>query len=184
MIANLEGPGRYRAWSRQGARELFWPEVEVAWEETRSVERARRDVPVLWRIESADGRLEGQFEAASSHVQLHDGDGAILPVLRSSMKWPARSRSTGSRLAVSGSPPPLPGIARPVNEALLRAIVTIVSGALAGGLTNNRRHLDALPPLPHAEVPRCPHRFPPGCGAQEPGEAGRPRSAAPWETGC
>ena len=101
VIANLEGPGRYRAWSRQGARELFWPDVEVAWEETRSVERARRDVPVLWRIESADGRLEGQFEAVSSHVQLHDGEGAILPVL---VVYEVAGQITidGEQVAVSG----------------------------------------------------------------------------------
>ena len=81
VFANLDGPGRYRAWTRQDTLELFWPEVEVTWEETRSFERARRNVPVLWHIESADGMLSGAFESVSSHVQALEGDGAILPVL-------------------------------------------------------------------------------------------------------
>lgn len=81
VLANLEGPGRYRAWARQDTLELFWPEVEVEWGETRSFERARRDVPVVWRIESGDGRLSGEFESVTSHLQTQNGDGAILPVL-------------------------------------------------------------------------------------------------------
>ena len=81
VFANLDGPGRYRAWARQDTLELFWPDVEVTWEETRSFERARRNVPVLWHIESADGMLSGAFESVSSHVQALEGDGTILPVL-------------------------------------------------------------------------------------------------------
>lgn len=81
VFANLDGPGRYRAWARRDTLELFWPEVEVTWEETRSFERARRSVPVLWHMESADGTLSGVFESVSSHVQALEGDGAILPVL-------------------------------------------------------------------------------------------------------
>ena len=81
VFANLDGPGRYRAWALQDTTEFFWPEVEVTWEETRSFERARRSVPVLWRIESEDGMLSGAFESVSSHVQALDGTGAILPVL-------------------------------------------------------------------------------------------------------
>lgn len=81
VLANLEGPGRYRAWARRDDVELFWPEVDITWEETRSFERARRDVPVQWRLESGDGRLSGTFESVSSHLHAGDGEGAILPVL-------------------------------------------------------------------------------------------------------
>ena len=81
VLANLEGPPRYRAWARQDTLELFWPEVDVTWEETRSFEQARRDVPVHWHIESEDGRLSGTFESVSSHLHAGDGEGAILPVL-------------------------------------------------------------------------------------------------------
>lgn len=81
VFANLEGPGRYRAWARHDSGELFWPEVEMTWDETRSFERARRGVPVLWRMESSDGMLSGEFESRSSHVQALAGTGAILPVL-------------------------------------------------------------------------------------------------------
>ena len=81
VLADAGAPGRYRAWARRDTLELFWPEVEVTWEETRGVERARRGVPVLWRIDSADGMISGAFEALSSHVQTLGGGGAILPVL-------------------------------------------------------------------------------------------------------
>lgn len=81
VLANLEGPARYRAWARRDTLELFWPELDVTWEETRSFERARRDVPVHWRIESGDGRLSGTFESVSSHLHAGDGEGPILPVL-------------------------------------------------------------------------------------------------------
>ena len=81
VFANPEGTGRYRAWAVHDSEELFWPQVEVTWEETRSFEGARREVPVLWRIESGDGSLSGEFESVSSHLRSLDGTGAILPVL-------------------------------------------------------------------------------------------------------
>ena len=81
VLANLEGQRRYQAWARRDTVELYWPDVDVTWEETRGFEQARRGVPVLWRIESDDGMLSGEFESRSSHVQALDGSGAILPVL-------------------------------------------------------------------------------------------------------
>ncbi len=81
VFANIEWTSRYRAWARRDTVEHFWPEVEMAWEETRSFERARREVPVLWRVESGDGTLSGTFESGNSHVQALEGTGAILPVL-------------------------------------------------------------------------------------------------------
>ena len=80
VLANPGGTGHLRAWARRDTLELFWPEVDATWEEARSFERARRDVPVLWRVESGDGRLTGTIEAVSSHLQVLGGDGAILPV--------------------------------------------------------------------------------------------------------
>ena len=81
LVADPEGPGPYRAWARRGSTDLSWPEVTVTWEETRSFDRARRDVPVLWRFESWDAELAGEFWAESSHLQTQDSTGAILPVL-------------------------------------------------------------------------------------------------------
>ncbi len=79
----LAGPGRrgrYRSWTFADGADGSWPDTEVEWSETRSFERARRDVPVLWRFRSGDG-LAGEFRSASSHVGAVDGEGAVLPVV-------------------------------------------------------------------------------------------------------
>lgn len=81
LLVDPEGPGLYRAWAKIRDQDLAWPEVTVDWSETRSFERARRSVPVLWRFESEDGQLSIEFEAISSHLQTLEGDGAILPAL-------------------------------------------------------------------------------------------------------
>ena len=36
---------------------------------------------MLWRFESADGRLSGEFQSVSAHHQTLDGSGPVLPVL-------------------------------------------------------------------------------------------------------
>ncbi len=76
-----EGADPYRAWARHDSEIHSWPEVEVLWRETRTFERARREVPVVWRIRSGDPALSGEFEAVSSHQHTLDGMRAILPVL-------------------------------------------------------------------------------------------------------
>ena len=81
LLADQEGRGPYRAWARQDSEDLFWPSVTMTWEETRSFERARRDIPLLWRFESSDGQLSGEFQPVSAHHQALDGSGPILPVL-------------------------------------------------------------------------------------------------------
>ena len=81
VIADVEGAGPYRAWARHDSEIYSWPEVEVLWQETRTFERARREVPVVWRIESSDPALSGEFEAVSSHQHSMEGTGALLPVL-------------------------------------------------------------------------------------------------------
>ena len=101
VLANLEGPMRYRAWARRDNREFFWPEVTVSWEETRSFERARRDVPVLWRIESPDGVLAGEFESVGSHLRSLAAEGAILPVL-AVYEVAGQLTVDGERVAVRG----------------------------------------------------------------------------------
>ena len=81
LLVDPEGPGSYRAWARRGEEELGWPDVEMEWAETRSFERARRPIPVLWRFESDDGELTGEIEATSSHLKALEGEGALLPAL-------------------------------------------------------------------------------------------------------
>ena len=81
LLSDAEGSGQYRAWARLGADERFWPSVSVTWAETRSFERARRDIPVLWRFRSSDGSLRGEFQSVSAHHLTLDGTSPILPVL-------------------------------------------------------------------------------------------------------
>ena len=81
LLADVDGTGSPRAWGLNGSEELSWPTVTVTWGETRSFERARRDIPVLWRFRSSDGELAGEVESVSSHLQAIGGEGPILPVL-------------------------------------------------------------------------------------------------------
>lgn len=81
LLSDAEGSGRYRAWARMDGEERFWPSVAVSWGETRSFERARRDIPVLWRLRSSDGSLRGEFQSVSAHHLTLDETGSILPVL-------------------------------------------------------------------------------------------------------
>ncbi len=81
LLSNADGSGEYRAWARMGTEERFWPSVSVTWGETRSFERARRDIPVLWRFRSSDGSLRGEFHSVSAHHLTLDATSPILPVL-------------------------------------------------------------------------------------------------------
>lgn len=81
LLSNADGSGEYRAWARMGREERFWPSVSVTWSETRSFERARRDIPVLWRFRSPDGSLRGEFQSVSAHHLTLDATSPILPVL-------------------------------------------------------------------------------------------------------
>lgn len=81
LFADSEGSDPYRAWARLGTDTYSWPEVEVAWPELYTFERARRDIPVVWTISSTDPELTGRFEAVSSHQHTMRGSGARLPAL-------------------------------------------------------------------------------------------------------
>lgn len=81
LLADHEGTGTARAWGLHDAEEMSWPAVTLAWGDTRSFERARRDIPVGWRFRSGDGELMGEIEFVSAHLQAIAGEGPILPVL-------------------------------------------------------------------------------------------------------
>ena len=81
LLADVDGTGNRRAWALHGAEERSWPNVTLAWGETRSFERARRDIPVSWRFRSGDGGLAGEIESVGSDLQSLAGEGPILPVL-------------------------------------------------------------------------------------------------------
>lgn len=71
---------QWRGWSRIAFQTRPWPELSVQWAETRAFERARRDIPQRWRIESPDGAFEGELQAEGSHLVAGSGPGPLLPV--------------------------------------------------------------------------------------------------------
>ncbi|MGD2068040.1 MAG: hypothetical protein PVI57_05100 [Gemmatimonadota bacterium] len=74
-------PGTWRAWVRgSGGEEEQWPAVTMTWEATRAFERARRDVPVIWSLDSGEDGLSGRLEATASWIQEGSGEGPQLPV--------------------------------------------------------------------------------------------------------
>ena len=70
----------YRGWGDLGEDELVWPEVRIEWRRTEAFPPARRDVPVEWRVWSADGSVEGELEAVSAEIRAGEGPGPLLPV--------------------------------------------------------------------------------------------------------
>lgn len=81
LLGDDDASGNRRAWAWHAAEEMSWPDVTLAWGETRSFERARRDIPVTWRFRSGDGGLAGEIESVSSDLEALAGEGPILPVL-------------------------------------------------------------------------------------------------------
>ena len=70
----------YRGWGDFEERALQWPEVRVDWWRAEAFPPARRDVPVAWRVWSADGLVEGELEAVTAEIQAGEGPGPLLPV--------------------------------------------------------------------------------------------------------
>ena len=101
LLAAADGARTHRAWARRSAEDLSWPSVTITWAETRSFERARRDIPVLWRFESPDGGLSGELQSVSAHHQTLDGSGPVLPVL-AVYEVDGHVLVNGSRVAVKG----------------------------------------------------------------------------------
>jgi len=81
LVADVDGTGNPRSWAWHAGEEMSWPTVTLAWGESRSFERARRDIPVRWRFRSSDGGLAGEIESVSSDLEALAGEGPILPVL-------------------------------------------------------------------------------------------------------
>ncbi len=80
IIAETSGSLSYAAWGRRGEEEYRWPEMEVEWNEVRSFEEARRDVPVAWKIRSADGDMEVSLASTGMELRTGEGGGPLLPV--------------------------------------------------------------------------------------------------------
>jgi len=72
--------GGAEGWARLDFRQLTWPRMSLEWSEVRAFERARRDVPTRWRIQAADGSVEGTLGAVTNEIEAGRGSGPLLPV--------------------------------------------------------------------------------------------------------
>jgi len=63
-----------------GEGEGPWPRVTLTWSESRTFEPARRPIPEIITIASADGEVSGSLEVTSLQLETRDGDGPVLPV--------------------------------------------------------------------------------------------------------
>jgi len=70
----------YRGWADLDGEEVQWPAVRLDWSQTQAFPPARRDVPVAWRITTADGAIEGALRARSSDLSAGEGSGPLRPV--------------------------------------------------------------------------------------------------------
>ncbi|MDH3227420.1 MAG: hypothetical protein OEM67_10080 [Thermoleophilia bacterium] len=70
----------YRGWADLGQEERAWTDVTVQWTATQAFPPARRDVPVSWRISSADRQLQGSLDIVAADIEAGVGPGPLLPV--------------------------------------------------------------------------------------------------------
>jgi hypothetical protein len=75
-----EPPPVYRGYADTGGEERLSPDVRVTWTGTEAFPPARRDIPVEWRLSTADGSLSGELSALSSDIRAGSGPGPLLPV--------------------------------------------------------------------------------------------------------
>ncbi len=101
FLSDLGDAGAGRAWGLRDSEEMSWPDVTLAWAETWSFERARRDVPVRWRFRSGDGELMGEIEPVSTQLQAIAAEDPILPVL-GVHEVAGQVTVDGTRVAVKG----------------------------------------------------------------------------------
>lgn len=80
---NFQPPGTagaFHALARVNEVERVFPEVTVTWSESRSFERARREIPVVWSAEAVGGEMSAQLTIEAAQIQAGQGDGPQLPV--------------------------------------------------------------------------------------------------------
>jgi hypothetical protein len=66
--------------ARLNFRRLQWPQMFLTATDVLAYERARRDVPVAWRIRSVDGSVDGTLEVVTTEIEAGAGSGPLLPV--------------------------------------------------------------------------------------------------------
>jgi len=81
-VSPAGGPegGAFSGWGLLDLSERQWENVHLRWEETRSFEPSRRDVPMLWEVRSEDGEISGTLDAVNPYLQAEEGEGPMLPV--------------------------------------------------------------------------------------------------------
>ncbi len=70
----------YRGYAETATEERLSTEVRVVWTGMEAFPPARRDVPVAWRLSTADNSLRGELTVLSSYIQAGTGPGPLLPV--------------------------------------------------------------------------------------------------------
>jgi len=91
----------YQGWARDAEQELQWPEVRVTWEESRSYEPARRDIPSVLSLGTPSRSLEGQLRVVAIQLETRAGPGPVLPV-DGIMEVQGRLRIQGRSVPVRG----------------------------------------------------------------------------------
>jgi hypothetical protein len=81
-LAPDPGPegGAYSFWARVEFLERQWQRVRLTWSEVMPFETARRDVPMSWEIQSAEGDLTGRLTTLAPFLEVEEGEGPMLPV--------------------------------------------------------------------------------------------------------
>jgi hypothetical protein len=75
-----EEGGEFTAWARVAFSERQWQGLQLVATERRAFEPARRDVPVGWEIQTAEGDLGGSIVALAPYLEVMEGEGPVLPV--------------------------------------------------------------------------------------------------------
>lgn len=79
--ARAGGIGAFEGWGRlPDGREIPWRDLTVSWAETRSFERARREVPVRWSVAAGNREMSADLVQRTAHIEAGEGEGPLLPV--------------------------------------------------------------------------------------------------------
>ncbi len=80
LRADNLAPAAWRGRARVDFRDIPLTRITVEWAAVRAFDRARRDVPVGWTLDTPDGAVEGRLDARSSNLVAGEGEGPLLPV--------------------------------------------------------------------------------------------------------
>ncbi|MEJ2203467.1 MAG: hypothetical protein P8170_05115 [Gemmatimonadota bacterium] len=70
----------FDVWGQLESRDLTWPELTLQQAEVRAFQPARQDVPVSWKVTTADGAPVGDLQVSAAQIRAGDGSGPVLPV--------------------------------------------------------------------------------------------------------